>query len=349
MVGIEGTVGSHLRKTLSDALRDQLLQQEMQQRIAEFDAEQQAARERLEVTKQDMAARREAEARQQRALDNRVGLEEMRLTRAAMDQDEQRAGLAAIADDPATPAPVRSLIPLLRSGAIHQIPAEALTPSPAKKYPVTVPGPDGRPMEKLVTEDEMTQGVTVYREPKTPPRADLTPGQKFQYTRQLRNDFLRETAAAREMNTQYQIMQSGLEAARKGDMAAGSQAVLVTFQKILDPTSVVRESEYARSAAGQSLLARMEGAVARIAQGGAGVPVHELEAFGTLAQQFLVNAQKSALDTRAQVDAIAGEFGLDRDLITRDVTPEAPQQPAPGSSAYQLYLERQRTKPPGGS
>jgi hypothetical protein len=171
MFGIEGTVGSQLRKTLSDALRDQLLQQQMQQRIAEFDAEQKANHERLELTTQDMMARREAEGRQQRSLDNRVALEEMQLTRAAMDQDEQKAEWEAIARDPATPATVRSLIPLLQSGAINQIPADVLTPPTPptpKKYPVTVPGPDGRPMERLASEEEMAQGVPVYREPKAP-------------------------------------------------------------------------------------------------------------------------------------------------------------------------------------
>lgn len=37
---------------------------------------------------------------------------------------------------------------------------------PVKKYQITVPGPAGRPITKLVTEDELAKGVLAYREPK---------------------------------------------------------------------------------------------------------------------------------------------------------------------------------------
>jgi hypothetical protein len=63
--------------------------------------------------------------------------------------------------------------------------------------------------------------------------------------------------------------------------------VLITFQKILDPTSVVRESEYARSADGVALTARMEGYMERLAKGGAGVPKADLKAMYETAQAFL--------------------------------------------------------------
>lgn len=44
---------------------------------------------------------------------------------------------------------------------------DKLTPkAEPKRYPVTVPGPDGRPVQKLFTEDELAAGVPAYREPK---------------------------------------------------------------------------------------------------------------------------------------------------------------------------------------
>ncbi|MDO8632351.1 MAG: hypothetical protein Q7R41_17855 [Phycisphaerales bacterium] len=39
---------------------------------------------------------------------------------------------------------------------------------PSKKYPVVVAGPDGRPISKLVTEEEMQAGVPAYRAPNAP-------------------------------------------------------------------------------------------------------------------------------------------------------------------------------------
>jgi hypothetical protein len=70
------------------------------------------------------------------------------------------------------------------------------------------------------------------------------------------------------------------------------QTILVTFQKILDPTSVVRESEYARSVAGVSALRRIEGAIQNFIKGGA-VSVSEVKDIYLLAEKFYQNARLS--------------------------------------------------------
>jgi hypothetical protein len=70
------------------------------------------------------------------------------------------------------------------------------------------------------------------------------------------------------------------------------QTILVTFQKILDPTSVVRESEYARSATGVSALRRIEGAIQNFIKGGA-VSVSEVKDIYLLAEKFYQNARLS--------------------------------------------------------
>ena len=132
-------------------------------------------------------------------------------------------------------------------------------------------------------------------------------------------------------------MHQGMAAARRGDLAAGSQAVLVTFQKILDPTSVVRESEYARSAAGQSLLSRIQGYYDRLAMGGAGVPVEELEKFAQLADEFVKNATSgtSVAMIHDRIGRTADHYRIPRDLIfgaevptTSPTTPPAAAPPA---------------------
>lgn len=41
-------------------------------------------------------------------------------------------------------------------------------PVEAKKYPITVPGPNGQPVQKLVTEDELSKGIPAYRAPNEP-------------------------------------------------------------------------------------------------------------------------------------------------------------------------------------
>lgn len=173
----------------------------------------------------------------------------------------------------------------------------------------------------------------------------LTPNQALTQTRMLQKQYQAETKTSQELVRQYGLMQSGLEAAARGNMAAGSQAVLVTFQKILDPNSVVRESEYARSGEGLALLDQIKGRYERLVQGGAGVPLSELQQFAALAGQFMESAVQSAAIAKRRIDATADAFGLDKTLITADfgdappalgANPTAPASPAPARKKFTI-------------
>lgn len=165
--------------------------------------------------------------------------------------------------------------------------------------------------------DPATHQVVSFYETRQPePKTDeLRPYQEIIATQKLQKDWDAATADYRIMKQQAANMQAGIDAAKKGDLAAGSQAVLVTFQKILDPNSVVRESEYARSAAGQSVLSRLEGFAQRLAQGGAGVPVEQLEKFKTMADDFIKAADSGLSGRRARLERQAQHFKLDPALI----------------------------------
>lgn len=172
--------------------------------------------------------------------------------------------------------------------------------------------------------------------------AGLSPAVESNIINRLTAQWDKANSTINELKRQRDLMQAGLAAARKGDMAAGSQAVLVTFQKILDPTSVVRETEYARSAAGQALLARIQGAAERLAQGGAGVPVTELEAFANLASQFVDQATSSQelQRTRSRIGLTADRYKIPHEVIF-GVEPQAPApavlgggQPAPEPATW---------------
>jgi hypothetical protein len=151
----------------------------------------------------------------------------------------------------------------------------------------------------------------------------MTPTQQLTQTRMLRNEYQRATTTAREMTNQLGFMEQGLAAAKKGDLNSGSQAVLVTFQKILDPTSVVRESEYARSQAGLGILQQMQGILPRLQQGGPGVPVAELEKFAALARQMTAGVKAHADEQARGVREIATAYGLNPDLVAPSDKPEA--------------------------
>jgi hypothetical protein len=57
----------------------------------------------------------------------------------------------------------------------------------------------------------------------------------------------------------------------KTSKAAADQALVISFNKMLDPGSVVREGEFARSTEGQSLINQWQGKVEKLKQGGVGL------------------------------------------------------------------------------
>jgi hypothetical protein len=144
------------------------------------------------------------------------------------------------------------------------------------------------------------------------------------------------------MQRQYSLMQTGLRRFTEGDKNGGAQAVLVTFQKILDPSSVVRESEYARSAEGVSALERMQGYSERLASGGAGVPKEALEEMVKTANAFLADLADYNAGVRTRAERTADRYHIPHELIFADMPPApskatagaSPVSPAPPTQEY---------------
>lgn len=146
----------------------------------------------------------------------------------------------------------------------------------------------------------------------------------FNMEEKLAKNWQQMSQAARTVDQQYAVMQAGLKRFRQGDKNGGSQAVLVTFQKILDPTSVVRESEYARTASGQSLLNRIEGYTQRLAQGGAGMTEGELAQMVQTAGEFVTQLNAHTQGQRKRIETQAKRRKLDLGSIFDDVATGAP-------------------------
>lgn len=148
----------------------------------------------------------------------------------------------------------------------------------------------------------------------------LSPEDTFKFERDLRKDFEIAAKSPKKAMVQIGLMRISKDKllkdfAKNGDLNAASQGILVTFQKLLDPESVVRESEYARSPAGQAVMDRLEGFGQKISQGGAGVTPEVLETFVELAELFMVGYENALIDSAAPIQAQANRFGLDNNSI----------------------------------
>lgn len=98
---------------------------------------------------------------------------------------------------------------------------------------------------------------------------------------------------------QYDRMQAALSESKKGgSLVAVDQALINTFNKMIDPRSVVMVSEYARTARDLSLVNQLKGKMEKLVSGGAGLTSEEREAIARMAKNFY-DVSKTSYDASA--------------------------------------------------
>lgn len=170
-----------------------------------------------------------------------------------------------------------------------------------------------------------------------PPEKPLTRFQRYTAERGLRTDAEKAAAPVRELFRQVDTMRAGLQQARSGRRTAGVQAVINSFNRILEPGSVTREAEYLRTSAGQPLLDALRGKVEAITAGGQGVTIQTLEDAVALAEQIAQNMANYADEQFGMIGAQADEYQIPRERVipnlSRSGSPSPRATTAPPISA----------------
>ena len=118
-------------------------------------------------------------------------------------------------------------------------------------------------------------------------------------------------------------MGSALEQGRvSNNYIAADQALVMLFNKILDPGSVVRESEFARTPIGASMIKQLLGKFQAIATGGVKLTDEDRQELVDSAGQLAKVAQDAYLKHRDHYsDVVATDFGIKpRMIVGPDVT-----------------------------
>ncbi|MCI5824566.1 MAG: hypothetical protein MRZ90_06470 [Candidatus Gastranaerophilales bacterium] len=102
-----------------------------------------------------------------------------------------------------------------------------------------------------------------------------SPNGNFKDTMSLRKEFLGSASVknATEIARQWNNVNSLYEQYKSGKIGKNSfdQALITTLNKVLDPTSVVRESEFDRTSAGQAMWDKLAGYQQKLIKGGSGL------------------------------------------------------------------------------
>lgn len=250
---------------------------------------------------------------------------------------------------------------------------------------VKVQGPDGRPM---FVPAGQAAGMQPFVEDKTPNQIELTArtlsGDKSakavldamqaremalvtarnnsskeradrQFAVTLRKEFnnLPDVKEYNQTIPKIKSMQAAYgEAQKTKNFVAVDQALITLYNKLTDPTSVVRESEYARTAENIPLLNRIKGKVEKIKSGGAGLTEEERRALmdmATLMYRGYEDVRSRRLSEYRQYGVMGGlEENFLADSVSGSVRGEknpAPGGPSPAAPTVIKYDAKGNRKP----
>lgn len=157
------------------------------------------------------------------------------------------------------------------------------------------------------------------------PKGQLTGQDKIDLEVKLAGQFEQYAKESRTAIRGVETVQTGFDEAMTAleegkPLNAQSQAVIIGFNKLIDPTSVVRESEYARTPEGASLVNRLEGKIQQLTQGGAGLNATELQGLKDTAIALLDGYKNQQLNFAKRIQTQAKNYELNiENILTPDV------------------------------
>jgi len=135
----------------------------------------------------------------------------------------------------------------------------------------------------------------------------------FSNEKDLRNQFTKETKTFVEINDAY----GRIKASAKEPDAAGDLSMIFAYMKMLDPGSVVRESEFATAEAAASVPERLKG-VYNKAVSGQKLTELQRNQFINRAGMLFNQANEGFGIRRGRFNTLANAYGLDASRVTYD-------------------------------
>uniref|UniRef100_A0A6M3KYZ5 Uncharacterized protein n=1 Tax=viral metagenome TaxID=1070528 RepID=A0A6M3KYZ5_9ZZZZ len=117
-----------------------------------------------------------------------------------------------------------------------------------------------------------------------------------------------------DIRFRYDVMNQALEESKTtNNFVAVDQAIITTFNKMTDPSSVVRESEYLRTASDLALWNRIKGKMQKFIGGGAALTQEDREAMFKMAGKFMKAAEKKYNERLKEYRSYMINYSVDPD------------------------------------
>ena len=159
----------------------------------------------------------------------------------------------------------------------------------------------------------------------------IDPAKAFEQEEKLRKEYQGRTKVYSDLNSTYANIKSSSDA----NTGPGDVALITGFMKMLDPGSVVRETEFATARDTAGLYAALENSLKK-AQSGQFLQPKQRNEFVTLAKQYLDSAQKKAADDKKALGVVVKNYRLNPENVFGQEAPApaaAPSKAAPAPAS----------------
>jgi hypothetical protein len=156
----------------------------------------------------------------------------------------------------------------------------------------------------------------------------LDPAKTFEQEEKLRKEFQGRTKVYGELGTTFNNIKSSAEAKN----GPGDIALITGFMKMLDPGSVVRETEFATARDTAGLYERLLNTSQKLQSGQLfALDSKQRQEYVNLAKQYLDSAQKKAGEDKTALGVVVKNYRLNPDNVFGPETTAAPVAPAANS------------------
>jgi hypothetical protein len=155
----------------------------------------------------------------------------------------------------------------------------------------------------------------------------VDPEKKFTQEEKIRKEWQGRTKVYGELQGTY----NNIQASSAAGTGAGDIALITGFMKMLDPGSVVRETEFATARDTAGLFAQLENRLQK-AQNGQLLQPEQRKQYVSLAKQYLEAAQKKAEQEKKDLNAVVKNYKLNPENVfgvSQQAAPQVESQAAP--------------------
>lgn len=138
----------------------------------------------------------------------------------------------------------------------------------------------------------------------------LAPEKVFQMEKQLRDEYVKRTGQFTELRGTYDT----IRASAADGSGAGDVALVTGFMKMLDPGSVVRETEFANARDTAGLFGLLQATAKKLKDGQFLTP-EQRSSFANLAAKYMEASSKYEKEIRSDMTGVVKSWGLSEDNI----------------------------------